>query len=132
MRSKSSQVRRNLKTSYLNPGKYCFDTPCTDLLKRHLTKTITKKCFDSKLVSNRLFHVSNWFIRAKSAQEKKKKFDLPQKQSVSKAKLGRTCVILSSWPSRRPQRKRLRGGLRGGTTALIVCNWDYDFSSRSF
>ena len=52
--------------------------------------------------------MSNWFIRAKSAQEKKKKFDLPQKQSVSKAKLGRTCVILSSCRSRRPQGKRLK------------------------
>ena len=33
MRSKRSQVRRNLKTADLNPGKYCIDTPCPDLLE---------------------------------------------------------------------------------------------------
>ena len=75
-------------------------------LKRHVGKTITKKCFDSKLVSNRLFHVSNRLIRAKSAQKRKKKIYLPQKQCVSKAKVGRICVIPSSGTRHGLQRKR--------------------------
>ena len=77
-------------------------------LKGQQYKTITKKCFDSKLVSNRLFHVSNRLIRAKSAQKRKKNLYLPQKKCVSKAKLGRICVILSPCQSRRPQGKLLQ------------------------
>ena len=77
-------------------------------LKGHIEKTITQKCFDLKFVSNRLFHVSNRLIRAKSARKRKKNLDLPQKQCVSKAKLGRICVILSPCQSRPPQGKLLQ------------------------